>query len=82
MGGVVDILGEQILPGDRIAAAFRLGNIAELRVGTVLGFGERGNNLTVQVQWEISSGSDGNKRDIAKSGGIEADLFRFVKIGG
>lgn len=74
---VRDILGQVILEGDEVAAAFRTGNVAELRVGTVLGFGERGNELTVKVRWHKSSGRE---RDVDIIGGIEADLVRFVKI--
>lgn len=80
---VKDILGQVILKGDTIAAAFRTGNTAELRVGTVLGFGERGNELTVKTQWHKSSRGYGNNtiaQDVDIVGEIEAGLVRFVKI--
>lgn len=77
---IKDVLGQVIEPGDTIAAAFRTGNIAELRVGTVLGFGERGNELTVKAHWTRGSLYGGT--DIQIHGEIEAQLVRFVKLGG
>ena len=65
--------------GDRIAAAFRIGNAAVLRVGTVLGFGERGNNVTIRTHWDTSSSWYG-ARDVDIEGAIDASLFRFIKI--
>jgi hypothetical protein len=77
-GEVVDVLGNVVNAGDTVAGAFRIGNTAVLRVGRVLGFGERGNKLTVRVEWLVSSRkSEGNI-----VGGIEADLNRFVKLTG
>lgn len=76
-GVVEDVRGNQIVVGDEIAGAFRIGNVAVLRVGSVVGFGERGNKLTVKVQWRDSSRS----YDDEVNGAIEADLKRFVKVG-
>jgi len=77
-GEVQDVLGTTVKVGDTVAGAFRIGNTAVLRVGTVLGFGERGNKLTVKVEWKVSSReTEGNI-----VGGIEADLNRFVKLTG
>lgn len=75
-GEVEDVLGSTIRVGDTVAGAFRIGNVAVLRVGTVLGFAERANRLTVRVQWQHSSRS--YEGEIV--GAIEADLHRFVKI--
>lgn len=81
---VLDILGQEIEPGDRIAGAFRSSVRAELRTGTVLGFSERGNKLTVTVKWDTSS-SGLNYGDaplpVNIVGNIEADLRRFIRIG-
>lgn len=77
---IKDVLGQVVEPGDTIAAAFRTGNIAELRVGTVLGLSERGNELTVKVHWTRSSLYGGNDTEVY--GAIEAQLVRFVKLGG
>jgi hypothetical protein len=77
---VTDLLGKPIAKGDTIAAAFRTGNKAELRVGTVMGFGERGNNVTVAVWWYKSSGFGRNSADIDINGAIEADLHRFIRL--
>jgi hypothetical protein len=74
-GTVEDLLGNPVAVRDQIAGAFRIGNVAVLRVGTVLGFGERGNKLTVKVQWHHDSQYPGET-----VGAIEADLKRFVKI--
>lgn len=75
-GLVTDVLGNDIKVGDQIAGAFRIGNVAVLRVGVVLGFAERGRKLTVKVQWHHSS----QKREDEIIGAIEADLTRFVKL--
>lgn len=82
-GSVEDLLGNPVVPGDTVAGAFRIGNVAVLRVGTVLGFGERGNKLTVKVQWDKTSNPYGGSdaKDVSIFGGIEAELKRFVKIG-
>lgn len=81
IGEVTDLLGASVQIGDRIAAAFRIGNVAVLRVGTVLGFGERSNELTIRVQWEQESSGHGPE-ETAKVGSIEARLARFVKVSG
>lgn len=73
---VLDLWDRPLAVGAIVAAAFRTGNVAELRIGKVLGFGERGNALTVRVQWYISSLNP----KIDKIGEIEADLVRFVRI--
>lgn len=74
-GKVLDVLGNEVKVGDDIAGAFRIGNVAVLRVGTVLGFAQRGRKLTVRVQWKHSSQSEA---DVV--GAIEADLTRFVRL--
>lgn len=76
-GTVTDVLGNPINVGDEIAGAFRIGNTAVMRVGTVQGFGERGNKLTVKVKWTTSS----REYDHEVTGAIEADLQRFVRLG-
>lgn len=68
---IIDLNGDVVAVGEPIAAAFRVGNVAELRTGVIEGFGERGNNLTVIVRWD----------DGSRTSGIEAHLRRFVKIG-
>ena len=54
-----DLLGYPVLIGDRIAVAFRSGNTAEMRVGTVVGFATRkgyGDPVpTMRVSWEHGS---------------------------
>lgn len=75
-GVVEDLLGNPVQPGDEVVGAFRIGNVAVLRVGTVRGFGERANALTVRVAWH----TDSNDGTIAKHGAIEAELKRFVKL--
>lgn len=77
---ITDLQGNTLEVGDRVAGAFRVGNVAELRVGEVTGFGERGNELTVEVHWTKRSSYAGTK-DVDIHGGIEAGLVRFVKIG-
>lgn len=83
---IKDLEGNVIGPGDRVAGAFRIGNIAVLRTGTVLGFGERGNNMTVTVKWDHDSSDvvayDRKNDGVNIVGNIEADKVRFVKIGG
>lgn len=75
-GTVTDVLGNPINVGDEIAGAFRIGNTAVMRVGTVLGFGERANKLTIKVKWAYSS----REYDHEVTGAIEADLQRFVRL--
>lgn len=82
---VTDLEDNVIEVGDRVAGAFRIGNIAVLRTGTVQGFGERGNNITVRVEWDHDSEYERyrhmyNDPYTNVHGGIEADLKRFVKI--
>jgi hypothetical protein len=84
-----DLEGNTINPGDRVAGAFRIGNVAVLRTGTVQGFGERGNNVTVIVNWDHDSEYAGRSESWRRlqsavdiTGAIEADKLRFVKIGG
>lgn len=77
---VADVLGQDVEIGDTVAGAFRLGNIAVLRVGTVTGFGERANRLTVKVKWHTESAGNGPEV-ININGAIEAELYRFVRIG-
>lgn len=81
MGQILDLLGQEVKVGDRIAGAFRDSTHAFLRAGTVLGFGERGNKLTVQVKWDTDSGYGVGPRDVEIVGAIEADLRRFIRIG-
>jgi hypothetical protein len=76
---IKDLEGNVIQPGDRVAGAFRIGNTAVLRTGTVLGFGERSNRVTVQVRWSSDSGYPGGALNIV--GAIDATKLRFVKIG-
>jgi hypothetical protein len=77
---VYDLLDQPVRKGDKIAAAFRAGDVAQLRTGTVLGFGERSGKVTVKVQWEVQSGY-AKYMTTTVIGAIEADLRRFVKIG-
>lgn len=79
---VTDLLGNTVSVGDAIAGSFRTGNKAELRTGFITGFGERGNNVTVGVHWRYSSGLGRNSHEIDIHGAIEADLHRFIRIGG
>ena len=79
---VTDLNGDPVQEGDRIAGAFRAGDVAQLRTGTVLGFGERSGKTTIKVQWEISSGSGRGARAVSTLGQIEAGLKRFVRIEG
>lgn len=60
--GVVDVLGQQLEVGDKVAAALTIGRSAELRVGTIAGYSEskpsyEGQRPTpyLQVTWERSS---------------------------
>jgi hypothetical protein len=76
---IKDLEGNVIEPGDRVAGAFRIGNTAVLRTGTVLGFGERANKLTVQVRWENSSEWPRGAVNIV--GAIDAARVRFIKLG-
>jgi hypothetical protein len=76
---IKDLEGNVVVPGDRVAGAFRIGNTAVLRTGVVLGFGERANKLTVQVRWETTSEYPRGATNIV--GAIAADKIRFVKIG-
>lgn len=77
---VLDVQGQHVFPGDTIAAAFTVGRSAEIRVGVVTGFGERGANryqegrVTVLVDWSEASYSR------TKSSYLYAGLKRFVKI--
>lgn len=76
---VQDLQGKTISVGDRVAGAFRDSTLAYLRLGTVLGFSERGNKLTVRVQWDTESGARGpHPVDIV--GSIDAGLYRFIKL--
>lgn len=77
---VNDINGDVVRVGDHIAAAFRAGDVAQLRTGLVLGFGERANKLTIKVKWEIESGGYRGPRASSTVGAIEADLKRFVRL--
>lgn len=76
---IKDLEGNVIEVGDRIAAAFRTSTQAYLRTGTVLGFGERSNNVTLKVQWDYESIGRGHRTTTV--GFIDSSLFRFVKIG-
>lgn len=76
---VNDANGNEVGIGDTVAGAFRLGNIAVLRIGEVVGFGERSNRLTVKVKWYVESADQG-PQVVNINGAIEADLYRFVKI--
>jgi hypothetical protein len=55
----LDLLGYPVLIGDRVAVAFRSGNTAEMRVGTVVEFATRktqwGPVETMRVSWEKGS---------------------------
>lgn len=80
---IKDLEGNVVKPGDRVAAAFRIRNVAVLRTGTVLGFGERSNSVTVRVEWDHDSSFDFATHPLATRvhGAIDASLTRFVKIG-
>lgn len=78
---VLDLTGQPVKPGDRIAGAFRDSTLAYLRLGSVVNFGERDNKLTVRVHWDTESGRNG-PHPVDIIGSIEADLFRFVKLEG
>lgn len=81
---IVDLEGNVVQQGDRVAGAFRIGNTAVLRTGTVQGFGERANRLTVKVIWDHDSNypGPGPLSDAWRiKGAIEAELYRFVRIG-
>ena len=75
----VDMTGREVKVGSKIAAAFRDGNSAALRVGVVTGFGTReesfGPEPTILVDWSDSSGY-GRPRD----SWIYEGLRRFVVI--
>lgn len=75
-----DVVGQTVKVGDRVAVAFRSGNLAELRVGTVTGFGVvnswEGPDDTVRISWEQSS----NGYKVGDSG-VSVQKKRFVKLG-
>lgn len=80
-----DMLGQELRPGDTIAAAFRAGNSSELRIGTVVGFATKkdawygeGTIDVMEVQW--LSGSPGAWLPEGKKSKIEVTHRRFVKI--
>lgn len=49
----MDIEGSEVRAGDRIATAFREGNVAVLRLGTVVAVLNGGENI--EVRWESAS---------------------------
>lgn len=73
---VLDYLGNRVEPGDMIAAAFRVGNTAEIRVGKVLDYGENDNMLTLKVEW-VPNGTQTYRNSF-----VYASLKRFVRING
>lgn len=74
--GVVDLLGQEVHVGDIIAGAFRESDSGVLKVGEILGFGMRGDNVTIKVQWNHTSGYGKTGR----ASTIEAHYARFVLI--
>lgn len=78
---VPDLLDQVVRVGDEIAAAFRAGDVAQLRTGRVLGFGERSGKTTIKVQWEVESGYARGSGPSNTIGAIEARLQRFVRLG-
>jgi hypothetical protein len=81
---ILDLLGQAVDVGDRVAAAFRDSTQAELRTGTIVGFGERGNKLTIIIEWDSSSYDvtrPHSKTSVPPVGAIEAGLRRFIRIG-
>lgn len=77
---VPDVAGTEVKIGDRVAVAFRMGNTAEMRVGTVLGF------LTQTSEWQsditlMEIAWEGFRSTPQKPTRIEARLKRFAKIG-
>ena len=79
------MLGQELRPGDMIAAAFRAGNSSELRIGTVVGFGTKkdgwygdGTIDVMQVQW--LKGSPASWLPEGGKSKIELHHKRFVKV--
>lgn len=86
MSELVDMLGHKVEVGSRIASAFTQGNMAELRVGTVIGFASQKaaysteSRQQIVVKWEVGSGYYPIRSD-DKPTKIFIDLRRFVVIG-
>lgn len=86
----VDVLGREVAVGDRIAAAFGLGNTVEIRVGTVLSFTTRASSYgdpvnVMEVDWVAGSGyrpwnKDSASYHVTKPTKIEINLRRFVRL--
>lgn len=80
-----DVLGNTVIPGDRIAVSFREGNIAQLRIGVVMGFSKRSSahytdSDTIQVQW-TGEGSNWNAKDMAgKTTSIQTDHPKYIRL--
>lgn len=76
-----DMLGEEIKAGDTIAVAFREGNTASLRIGTVVGFGTKQSYKPIDVmEVEWHSSSPGGWMPSGKKSKIEVAHKRFVKM--
>lgn len=73
---VLDLLGQRVEVGDRIAAAFRCGDAPELRVGTVVGYGyKRGYGyVLLEIKWDHTSVF------VPEKSKIETHHKRFVRM--
>lgn len=76
----VDLLGQELVVGDKIAAAMTAGRSADLAIGTIVGFivqsgWEKDNLLWIDVEWETRTHHQGVKRSK-----IDASLPKFVKL--
>lgn len=80
---VEDFTGKQVVVGDQVAVAFRLGNSSELRVGEVKGFGKKNDGYsdepldTMLIEWDATSGYSGMR---GKTTAIHVDRGRFVRL--
>lgn len=83
---VYDLLDVEVQEGDRVAVAFRAGNTAEMRVGTIESFSygaplsgyngtSNGRDIKILITWDKTGYWDD------KPSKIYARLKRFVKIG-
>jgi hypothetical protein len=82
-----DMLGQDLRAGDTIAVAFREGNSAAMRVGTVVGFGTKKSSAywleedvvdVMEVQWHKASPYGWLPE--GKTSKIELHHKRFVKV--
>lgn len=84
MKPILDIAGQELTIGDRIACAFSYGSHgAELRLGTIVDLVwtrsseySDGQKLMLEVEWE-----QGDKPYQPKKSKIRADVVKFAKIG-